>query len=156
MGVAITIAEYLVNQDIAYDVVTHAHTVSASGSAETSHVAADRLAKAVVLKGGDGYLVAVLPASQRIQFEQLRKLLGRKVDLAQEEEVETLFTDCEPGAVPALGVAYGLKVVMDDSLAREPDVFFEGGDHASLVHVTGETFRKLMVQAQHGRFAERA
>jgi hypothetical protein len=25
-----------------------------------------------------------------------------------------------------------------------------------LVHVTGETFRKLMVQAQHGRFAERA
>jgi Ala-tRNA(Pro) deacylase len=154
MGIAIHLAEYLNEQDVPYDIVNHPRTVTTSGSAVESHVPSDRLAKAVVLKGGDGYLVAVLPASHHIRFGELRKLLGREVDLANEEEIETLFVDCEPGAVPPLGAAYGLTVLMDDSLARDSDVYFEGGDHASLVHVTGESFRKLMVDARHGRFAE--
>ena len=85
-------------------------------------------------------MLAVLPASRHIQFEELRRLLGSEVDMANEEQVETLFLDCEPGAVPALGAAYGLNVVVDDTLAQQPDVYFEGGDHASLVHVSGGEF----------------
>ena len=42
--------------------------------------------------------------------------------MASEEQIETLFHDCEPGAVPAIGAAYGLKVIVDDSLASEPEV----------------------------------
>lgn len=38
----------------------------------------------------------------------------------------SIFHDCEPGAVTALGAAYGLKVVLDDSLASEPEIYFEG------------------------------
>jgi Ala-tRNA(Pro) deacylase len=72
----------------------------------------------VVLKGGDGFLVAVLPASRHIKFGELRELLGRDVDMANEEQIETLFVDCEPGAVPPLGAAYGLKVMVDDSLTN--------------------------------------
>ena len=34
--------------------------------------------------------------------------------------------DCEPGAVPPLGAAYGLDVVVDDSLTDHSDVYFEG------------------------------
>jgi Ala-tRNA(Pro) deacylase len=78
------------------------------------------------------------------------------VDLAGEEQVETLFPDCEPGSVPALGAAYGLDVVVDDSLARQQDLYLEGGDHAHLVHVSGIDFRKLTEGAQHGRFTGRA
>jgi Ala-tRNA(Pro) deacylase len=156
MGIALTLAQYLIDRGIAYEVVIHRPSVTASESAEASHVPGDRLAKAVVLKGGDGYLLAVLPASRQIRIGELRELVGPAVDLASEEEVETLFTDCEPGAVPAVGAAYGLRVVMDDSLASQPDVYFEGGDHASLVHVTGGNFRKLMADARHGRFAGHA
>jgi Ala-tRNA(Pro) deacylase len=54
-----------------------------------------------------------LPASSHIQFGQLRKQLGTDVDMANEEQIETLFVDCEPGAVPALGAAYGLKVTSE-------------------------------------------
>jgi Ala-tRNA(Pro) deacylase len=74
--------------------------------------------------------------------------------MASEEQIETLFLDCEPGAVPALGAAYGLKVIVDDSLANEPEIYLEGGDHASLVHVSGGTFQKLLADARHARFAE--
>jgi Ala-tRNA(Pro) deacylase len=119
-------------------------------------VSADSLAKAVVLKGGDGFMLAVLPASRHIHFEELRRLLGRDVDMANEEQVETLFVDCEPGAVPALGAAYGLNVVLDESLAQLPDVYFEGGDHANLIHMSGTSFQELMAKACHGRFTGHA
>ena len=91
-------------------------------------------------------------ASRHIEFDELRRLLGNEVDIANEEQVETLFIDCEPGAVPALGAAYGLKVIVDDSFAQQPDIYFEGGDHTNLVHVSGVSFQKLMADARRGRF----
>jgi len=56
--------------------------------------------------------------------------------------------------VPALAAAYGLKVILDDSLASEADIYLEGGDHARLVHVSGSDFQKLMADARHAHFIE--
>jgi Ala-tRNA(Pro) deacylase len=155
MGIAATLAEYLRRQDAKYNVVEHPHTATALESARTGHVALNRLAKGVVLRGSDGFVLAVLPASSHIQFSRLHQQLGADLDMASEEQIETLFPDCERGAVPAIGAAYGLKVIVDDSLANEPEIYFEGGDHASLVHTSGSTFRELLADARHGQFTER-
>lgn len=154
MGVADTLALYLAERGIKYDVVKHPHTVTASESAKTSHLPLNRLAIAVVLKREEGFMLAVPPASAHIQFGQLREELGADVDMANEEQIQTLFLDCEPGAVPALGAAYGLRVIVDDSLAIEPEIYLEGGDHANLVHISGSTFQELMAGARHARFTE--
>ncbi len=154
MSIAVTLARYLAEKSIAYDVVQHPHTVTALESAKASHIPVDRLAKAVVLKAEDGYMLAVLPASRHIQFADLRRQLAADVAMASEDQAEALFRDCEPGAVPALGAAYGLEVVVDDSLATEPEIYLEGGDHASLVHLSGTTFAKLLASARHAHFAE--
>jgi Ala-tRNA(Pro) deacylase len=154
MGIALTLAQYLIDHEISYDVVTHPKTAASSDSADAAQVPRDRFAKAVVLKGADGYVIAVLPASRRIRLDEMRHVIGRDVDLATEEQIESLFSDCEPGAVPAVGAAYGLRVVVDESLSSEPDVYFEGGDHASLVHVTGENFRRLMAGAMNMHFSQ--
>src|SRR6266496_6071575 len=78
IGIATTLAQYLVDRGVAYDLVPHPRTMTASASATASRVAADSLAKAVVLKRGDGFMLAVLPASCHIQFEELRRLLGKR------------------------------------------------------------------------------
>lgn len=156
MGIATTLAQYLLDRDVAYELVSHRHTHTALASAAASALPADNVVKAVVLKGADGFMIALLPASHHIEFEQLRRMLGAGVDIAGEEQVEALFPDCEPGSVPALGAAYGLQVVVEDSLALQQDLYLEGGDHAHLVHISGTDFRKLMEGAQHGRFAEPA
>jgi len=152
MGIAITLAQYLMERGVPYDVIEHAPTETAYQSATASHIPPDRIAKAVVLEGREGFVLAVLPASRHIQFADLRRELGRYVDIAKEEQIEALFLDCEAGAVPALGGAYGLKVVVDDSLANEPEMYLEGGDHLSLVHMSGAAFRELLADAQHARF----
>ena len=105
---------------------------------------------AVVLKGEDGYMLAVIPASCHIQFGDLRRQLGTDVAMATEDQIEALFRDCEPGAVPALGAAYGLKVIVDEGLAKGPEIYLEGGDHASL---GGAAFAKLLVDARQAHFA---
>ncbi len=54
MSIAVTLARYLTEKGIPYDVVQHPHTVTASESAKAGHIPIDRLAKAVVLKAEDG------------------------------------------------------------------------------------------------------
>jgi Ala-tRNA(Pro) deacylase len=154
MGIAITLAQYLLDSDVPYELVPHPHTESALGSARASRLPPERVVKAVVVKGTDGFMLALVPASRHIQFDKLRLLLGDEVNIAGEEQVETLFVDCEPGSVPALGAAYGLDVIVDDSLKDQSDVYVEGGDHANLVHLSGASFQKLMKDARHGQFTD--
>ena len=152
MGIAITLAQYLLDRNVPYELVPHPHTETTLASAAASGLPSDRVVKAVVLKGADGFMLALLPASRHIQFDKLRQMLGDEVNIAGEEQVETLFPDCEPGSVPALGAAYGLGVVVDDSLAEQPDLYVEGGDHANLVHIGGRSFHQLTRDARRGRF----
>lgn len=153
MALATTIRQYLEDRRIAYDVVTHSPTTTASRSAQQSHVPGDWLAKAVVVKDDEDFMMAVLPASHHLRLGELTRLLDRQVGLATEEEASGLFADCEFGAIPALGTAYGLKMVVDDSLAAQPEIYFEGGDHRSLVHVSAEGFHRLTETASHGSFS---
>jgi Ala-tRNA(Pro) deacylase len=152
MTIAATLQQHLSRQGIAFDVLTHAPTYSASQTAQASHVSGNKIAKAVLLRDERGFLLAVLPASHHIQFSDLREWLSRHLVLATEQEANALFRDCETGALPAIGAAYGLEVVVEETLANQPDIYFEGGDHATLLHLKGLAFEQLMAGARHGRF----
>jgi len=78
--------------------------------------------------------------------------LGPLTDQIREQQIETLLT----GRVPALGAAYGLKVIIDDGLAKEPEIYLEGGDHAGLVYISGSTFQQLLADAHHAQFTDAA
>jgi len=154
MGIAATLRDYLDRHSIEYSLLRHTETRSTARTAEEAHVPGDRVAKPVVIEDADRYIVVVIPATRRIDFTALHRSFGRQVGLATEPEVEALFRDCAPGAVPALAQAYGLDVAVDDALLDLDDVYFEAGDHRELVHVSGDAFRALMRDVPHGRFGE--
>lgn len=155
MAIAMIVQQYLANREVEYEAVAHPPTQTSMESAQASHVAGERIAKGVVLKAEDGFLLAVLPASHHIRFGHLTKWLDEEVGLATEEEITTLFADCEIGAVPAVGDAYGLEVILDDSVTEQSEVYFEGGDHATLVRLTAGNFRKLVGNVPHTQFSVR-
>jgi Ala-tRNA(Pro) deacylase len=152
MSIAPTLQRYL-DRKVTYEVIQHAPTMSSTRTAEACHVSGDRLAKGIVLRRDGGYLLAVLPASHRIHLQDLRVQLDDNVELATEDEIAQLFADCARGAVPAVGECYGLEVIVDDSLVMLPDVYIEGGDHATLIHVDRGQFARLNMEAQRGRFS---
>jgi Ala-tRNA(Pro) deacylase len=154
MAIAMTLKEYLDRLGVEYEVIPHIHTDTSMRSAQEAHVPGDHLAKSVILEDDGGYLMAVLPATHKLEIGRLQKQLNRhRLGLATEQELSSLFDDCEMGAIPPLGEAYGVDVVVDDSLDEMSDVYFEAGDHTDLVHISGEDFHDLMVDAEHGRFS---
>jgi Ala-tRNA(Pro) deacylase len=152
MSIAPSLQRYL-DQTITYEVIPHEPTVSSTRTAEVCQVSGDRLAKGIVLRRDGGYLLAVLPASHRLHLQDLRTHIGDSVKLATEDEIAQLFSDCERGAIPAVGECYGLDVIVDDSIDAQPDVYIEGGDHATLIHMDHGEFARINAEAMRGRFS---
>ena len=156
MAIAIALRDYLDSAGVRYGVVGHPYSITSMQTARVTHIDGKQLAKAVVLQDGEHYVVAVLPADRRIQLGKLRQRYQRVLGLASEEDVERLFFDCAPGAAPALGDAYGVEVIYDDSIADSEDIYFEGGTHTDLVHLSKQDFLALLSDASHGMFCRAA
>ncbi|MGH6916154.1 MAG: aminoacyl-tRNA deacylase [Geminicoccaceae bacterium] len=153
MTMAPRVARHLADQSIAHRVLSHAQTPTAARAGQATHISGNRIAKAVALRDGDGFVLAVLPASHHVSLELLQAWLGRPFSLASERDASDLFPDCDLGAIPPIGQVYGVDVLVDESLFGLDQVCFEGGDHQSLVQVGGEDFAGLMSGAQRGRFS---
>lgn len=153
MGIAMTMHEYLENNHVPYDVAKHARTGNSAMTARVSHVPGHSLAKGVVLKWDGGYVLAVLPASRQVDLKKMRDIIGEKVELASEEETVSLFPDCKEGAVPIFGVPYKIASVVEEDLMDGSDVYFEGGDHRTLVHVSHDGFEHLMYGMPRGHIS---
>jgi len=153
MAIAITLKEYLRNQDVDFEVIEHRHTDSTLQSCEAAHVPGDRMAKSVLLGDDGSYLMAVIPASHRLQLKRLNELTGRHLEMIREAELVEAFADCEPGAIPPTGRPYGIETIVDQSLTTQPDVYFETGDHTKLIHVSGRQFCELEADAREDRIS---
>lgn len=155
MAIANQLKNYLEQHEAKYQLITHPHTGSSMETAEMAHVRGDALAKGVLVKDEEAFLLVVLPSDCHIELKTLRKLLHQNVQLATESEVATLFLDCEVGAVPPIGPAYQVKTIWDpsSSLGRQDEVYFESGDHQHLVHVSGKQFHELMASVERGEFS---
>ena len=156
MSLAHRLRQYLESEGIGYETLAHARTLTSSRSAQAAHVSGERLVKSVILHHELGYVVAVAPSTHRVELDTLQDLLKLRLGLAAENEIAKLFDDCEIGAIPPVGAAYGLAVIIDESVAHLPEVYFEGGDHATLVRVTGDAFQRLMKDARPSRFSHHA
>ena len=153
MSIATSVRSHLEKVGVPFDVISHPHTSDSSHTAQAAHVPGERLAKAVMLEDERGYLMAVLPASRKLDLGALHRALGRDLGLATENELAVLFADCEAGALPPMGEAYGIEVIVDDRLEDADDVYFEAGDHTGLVRVSGPDFQRLMGDAPRERIS---
>src|SRR5581483_7257279 len=143
MACAMTVEQYLNELHIPYDIKQHPATPTSMKAAMAADVSADCMAKAVILEDERGYVMAVIPASHQVSLRRLRTMTGRRMHTASEQEL----------AVPPIGMAYGIETVWDDSLQEADDVYFEAGDHESLMHVHGRDFIQMMRDAPHGRIS---
>lgn len=152
-----TVTSYLDKRDITYELVPHRRSVTAGESASRAHVPRQRVAKGVLFCDDTSYVLAVAPASHRIDVRALATLLKtRELTLAGEDELVLMFPDCEIGAVPVIGAPYGVATVVDAALLTESEVYLELGDHQHLVRVDGNEFRRLMHGVPRGVISRRA
>jgi Ala-tRNA(Pro) deacylase len=156
MSISVAVQNSILREAVHYDVVRHSWSNSSSHTAQLAHVPGDRLAKPVLLEDEAGFVMAVIPATHRVDLGVVGRMMKRKLGLASESELGDIFPDCEVGAIPPIGPAYGIATVVDEKLLASDDVYFEAGDHCDVLHVSGDDFRKLMSGARVGRFSHHA
>ncbi|CAD5108116.1 aminoacyl-tRNA deacylase [Zestomonas carbonaria] len=155
MTMATRLQSCLAQHQSRYDMLPHSLSMTTREAARRAGIPPQKMAKPVILDDFQGHwLMAVVPASRQVDLQKVHKLTRRHWRLARESDIGERFDDCELGAIPAVGSAFGLETLLDQSLTEQPDVYFESGDHTELVHMSGDQYLELMPEAQRGRFSE--
>src|SRR5256886_10284412 len=93
------IVDFLEKHDVSYERHMHRRACTAQELAAATHVPGRRVAKSVIVKGGDQIWIAVLPASEVVDEKLLAGLLGvPSLRLPVEAEFEGFFPGAETGA----------------------------------------------------------
>ena len=136
--------DFLDRNGVRYVSISHSKAYTANEVAASVHVPGKEMAKTVMVKVDGKMAMAVLPASLRVSFEQLREAIGAsEVSLAGEGEFRTLFPDCEVGAMPPFGNLYGLEVYVADALAEDEQIAFNAGSHTEIIQMRYADFERL-------------
>jgi len=140
------VATFLEERKCRFQRMPHQPTYSAQRLAHELHVSGREVAKTVLLRadGGHQFVVAVLPASKTINLDKASKVLGKgKVQLATEIEISAHCPDCDFGVLPPFGSRYGMKTIVDSSLADDEEIVFEGNTHDEAVRMRFDEFVQL-------------
>jgi Ala-tRNA(Pro) deacylase len=143
--------DYLDRQNVPYQVLAHHEAYTAPEIAHTLHVSGKMLAKVVMVKADERFIMAVLPSNWQVDFLRLKEVLGaRHVRLATEDEFKGLFPDCKIGTMPPFGNLYGVEVYVDRSLTEDVEIVFQAGTHWGAVKLRYQDFADLV----HPKVAE--
>ncbi len=130
------LTDALQRQHVAYELIPHRRTQSAAAEARAIGVDPGHVAKTLVLVTEDGFVRAVLAASDRIDLHKVKAILGRDdVDLASEQVLVGAYPEFELGAVPPVGGSGEEPVLMDERLGDADAVVFEAGTHEYSVRI---------------------
>jgi Ala-tRNA(Pro) deacylase len=130
------LTDALQEQHIYYELVPHRRTQSAAAEARAIGVDPGHVAKTLVLETKEGFVRAVLSASQRIDLRKVKAVLGSgDVHLASEQVLAGAYPDFELGAVPPVGGPANDLVLMDERLRHAESVVFEAGTHEHSVRI---------------------
>jgi Ala-tRNA(Pro) deacylase len=155
MSIPARLSSYLDQRGTRYEILKHKHSRCSAETARVAEIPPHQLGKPVIVEDDTGFVMAIVPGDRNVLLGQLSRLLDRKhLRLADATRVATMFTDCDRGAVPALGMAWDVPTVIDDELEANDIVYLEAGDHERLLRLSNDQFHELMLAARHGYFCD--
>lgn len=121
---------------IDYQLTEHAPVYTSAEAAAIRGVSLHSGAKALVVKGGDAFLMVVLPADLSLDSSALRGVLGTKrIRFADKEEVLKI-TALTPGSIPPFGSLFDLPTYCDEGLADNQRINFNAGSHSISIQMS--------------------
>jgi Ala-tRNA(Pro) deacylase len=137
--------DFLDSNNIRYVSIKHSQVFTAQEIAASAHISGKALAKTVMVKIDGKIAMAVLPATDKVDFDQLKKVAGaEKIELASEDEFKDMFPECEVGAMPPFGNLYETDVYADEKLTRDELIAFNAGSHTELIQLPYNDFERLV------------
>lgn len=144
------VTDYLDSRGVPYEVLRHEPTTSCVEEAGALHMDADHVLKAVVIDTRGRHVIAVIPASTRLDIHLVRKALrDAHAHLATEDELQGEFPTIELGGAPILGWVLDAETLVDSTVLDRETIVFAAGTRTESVRVrTLDLFR-----GEHAGFA---
>lgn len=137
--------EFLDGNKVKYVTIRHSTAFTAQETAASAHIPGKELAKTVVLRIDGRMVIAVLPASHKLDLPLLRKAVGaHEVEIAHEADFRDMFPGCDTGAMPPFGNLFGMEVLVDGLLAENEEIAFNACSHSELVRLAYADYIKLV------------
>ena len=137
--------EFLDTNNIKYISSFHSNAYTAQEAASSAHIPGRKIAKTVMVKIDGKMAMAVLSASDKVDFALLKEAAGaRKAELAGENEFTDLFPGCHIGAIPPFGNLYDMQVIVDEKLTEQTEIVFNAGSYTELITLHYEDFNMLV------------
>jgi len=145
MSVSQKLKDFLDQNEIKYNMISHSKAYTAQELAHKVHISGLEIAKVVIVKTDGQFAMAVMPAPHHIDFDRFKEATGIKsVELATEKEFKNLFPDCEVGAMPPFGNLYGLPVYVAKPLEEDEYIVFNAGSHTEAIRMEYREFERLV------------
>lgn len=137
---------------ISYNIRPHsAPAFTAEQAARERGVRLSQIAKAMVVKVGDGLVLAVVPGNRRLSLRRLARSLGHKSARLADPDEARAATGFEIGSISPIGAtARGLEVWVERALIDEEYVDISAGRPDAGV----ELLSKDLLRAVNGRLAD--
>ena len=153
MSMSACLKHYLDQHHVNYNLIPHRPTDTAFNSAKAAHIPMECMVKGVLLHDEQGYMMAAVSPLKEVDLDRVNEQTGRNLELANEEKLNCILNDCEVGAVPAIGEAFGIPTIWDQQLESQPSFYIEAGDHRELVRMSHYEFMDMMADDAHGRIS---
>lgn len=139
------LTNYLDEKGKKYVVVKHSEAFTAQEVAASAHIPGKDMVKTVMVKADGDMKMVVLPSTHDVDFNAIRKTLdAEEVELASEDEFESLFPDSELGAMPPFGNFYDMDTLVAESLTHDDIIAFNAGNHREVIKMAYSDFEELV------------
>jgi Ala-tRNA(Pro) deacylase len=137
--------DFLDSHDVRYITIIHSPAYTAQAIAHSAHVSGKELAKTVILKVDGKLVMAVLPATHKVNIDVFKSAVGAgSVDLAEERDFMDAFPGCELGAMPPFGNLWNVDVYVAQRLKEDETIAFNAGTHTELIQMAYADFERLV------------
>lgn len=134
---------FLAERGIEFHLIEHETAYTALAEAREAGIAAHDVAKGVLLHTSDGYTLAVIPASERLDLDKASAAIGSAAEPATEAELAVLFPDYELGAIPLFGRGAPKSELLEQRLLSQDWILCSGGDHRHSVLLSPSDLAEL-------------
>jgi Ala-tRNA(Pro) deacylase len=97
----------------------------------------------------------VLPGDYQLDLHAAQEMIGSThATLAPEEELATLFPDCEVGAMPPFGSLYQMDVYVEKEMSDDEEIEFHAGSHQDAIRMSYAKWQEA-VHPKTGHFSHK-
>jgi Ala-tRNA(Pro) deacylase len=144
MSCAQRLREFLDAHAAKYIVIAHSRAFTAQEVAASLHVPGREMAKSVIVRSPSRLAMVVVRAQDHVDLGRVSQALGESAVLANEIDISLKFPDCELGAMPPLGLLYGMPTLVDREIANDQEIVFNAGTHTEVVRMPYADYARLV------------